>query len=528
MSERLTRRTVLIIIAIALLITAYNIIQNPMVEAEEPTTQRYGVAGLSFEAPLGMRFNLSRLGEGSLSYNEGIFFRELYDNETHLPYMSITWHEWESMNFSEAVSRAYNYSDPKNTVYSFDGYVNTTLAEHIFQYQRFDKITPDGNRTGYIGYWNCTNSGRTNTLLVENAIDSNTALVFDLFNQTRATGACHYPGQTPQGEIEEIDLPFDVNTLINVSLMIMLTVGFTFTFMMEGFPNFAHTSYAGIGGMVTFYLVRYSNFNPYDTWPFAALAGGLIALALYLGVVKPIRRHGGYQDITLTFTFLVLAMVIPQISHIFNYWSRYTGGAAARGYNLSWFDFGYRGIPGIAMTSTATCILLVLWLRHFLTKDKLGLSLRAVAENEDLAATIGINTHWAHCASWFISGALSALVGSIMTIHRGVGIAGPEGLIINVMSGAILGGIFSVYGAIIGGLFVALAQDILKRIFFIFFGLAVETWAGLLPMFFLVVTLSFFPNGLIGPEGITIEKITIAWDRLKKRLTGATQEDTAS
>jgi len=302
--------------------------------------------------------------------------------------------------------------------------------------------------------------------------------------------------------------------------MIMLTVGFTFTFMMEGFPNFAHTSYAGIGGMVTFYLVRYSGFNPYDTWPFSAFVGGVIALALYLGVVKPIRRHGGYQDITLTFTFLVLAMVIPQLSYIFNYWSRYTGGAAARGYNLSFFDFSYRGIPGIAMTSIATCILLVLWLRHFLTQDRLGLSLRAVAENEDLAATIGINTHRAHCASWFISGALSALVGSIMTIYRGVGIAGPEGLIINVMSGAILGGVYSVYGAIIGGLFVALAQDILKKFFFFFFGLAVETWAGLLPMLFLVVTLFLFPNGLMGPDGLSKERIKIDLERLKNWVNG--------
>ena len=520
MSERLTRNTIIAIIGVALLITAFNIIQNPMAEAEEPTTTWYGIAGVNFELPLGLRFNYSRLGEGSLSYMEGYFFRVRYENETHLPFISVSWHEWEPMNFSEAVARGYNYSDPDDTQYSFDGFVNSTAAEHVFLYQRFNKTSSTGNRTGYIGYWNCTNSGRIHTLLVENSKNSNTSALFDLFNQTRTTLRCHYPGQKPGGEVDEIDLPFNIDTLINVVFMIMMTVGFTFTFMMEGFPNFAHTSYAGIGGMVTFYLVRFADFNPYDTWPFSALAGGIIALALYIGIVKPIRRHGGYQDITLTFTFLVLAMVIPQLSYIFNYWSRYSGGAVARGYNLSYYDFGYRGIPGIAMTSTATCILLILWLRHFLTNDKLGLSLRAVAENEALAATIGINTHRAHCASWFISGALSALVGSIMTIYRGVGVAGPEGLIISVMSGAILGGVYSVYGAIIGGLFVALGQNMLKGIFFRFFGLAVETWAGLLPMLFLVIALSFFPNGLVGPEGITREKISILLERVKNRLNG--------
>jgi branched-chain amino acid transport system permease protein len=520
MSEKLTKNTVITIIGISLLVTAFNIIQNPMVEAEEPTTEWYGIAGVNFELPIGMRFNYSKLGEHRLSYMEGYYFRVRYENETHLPFISVSWKEWEPMNFTEAVARGYNYSDTTDDIYSFDGFVNSSAAGHIFLYQNFIKSGSSGNRSGYIGYWNCTNSGRVHTLLVENSIDSNTTELFDLFNQTRTTLNCHYPGQRPGSEVDEIDLPFDIDTLINVVIVIMLTVGFTFTFMMEGFPNFAHTSYAGIGGMVSFYLVHFAHFNPYDTWPFSALMGGLIGLALYLGIVKPIRRHGGYQDITLTFTFLVLAMFLPNLFLIFNYWARYYAGAYARGYNLSYYDFGYRGIPGIAITSTATCILLIILLRYFLTQNKLGLSLRAVSENEALAATLGINTHRAHCVSWFISGALSALVGSIMTIYRGVGVAGPEGLIISVMSGAILGGVYNVYGAIIGGLFVALAQDLLKKFFFLIFGLAIETWAGLLPMLFLVIALSFFPNGLISPDGLTVERIQVTLERLKKRLNG--------
>ena len=86
------------------------------------------------------------------------------------------------------------------------------------------------------------------------------------------------------------------------------------------------------------------------------------------------------------------------------------------------------------------------------------------------------------------------------------------------MSGAIFGGVNSVYGAIIGGLFVSLAQDLLKKFFFLIFGLAIEIWAGLLPMLFLVITLSFFPNGLMGTEGLSIERIKIAYERMKNRL----------
>ena len=101
-------------------------------------------------------------------------------------------------------------------------------------------------------------------------------------------------------------------------------------------------------------------------------------------------------------------------------------------------------------------------------------------------------------------GALAALAGSIITIHSGVGVGGADGLIINVMSGAILGGLSSIYGAIIGGLFIALAQDALGQFIYVAFGLASESWKGLLPLAFLLIATAFFPNGLTGRGDLDI------------------------
>ena len=84
------------------------------------------------------------------------------------------------------------------------------------------------------------------------------------------------------------------NTIINISLLVILCIGFTFTFMMEKFPNFAHTSYASIGTVVAFYLVRFRGFNPYQTWPVAVLVCGLLGVLLYVGVLHnvPYDLHG--------------------------------------------------------------------------------------------------------------------------------------------------------------------------------------------------------------------------------------------
>jgi len=526
MGDKISRNMFIMILAVTLLITAANQIMNPVAyEVVEEETWRYNRAGVNFEGDAGMRFNYSRLGEGRLSYEEGYSFRVRYENETHLPNMAFSWDDLMPMNMSVAAYMSYNKSE-ESAVYRYGEPVNESVHEHYMIYIGFDRISESGNRTGYIGYWNCSNSARTHTLIVEHDIDSNRTELFRIFNQTRATINDHYPGQRPRSE-GSIVLPFDVDTLINVALMVMLTIGFSFTFMMEGFPNFAHTSYAGLGSLVSFYLTRFFDFNPYDTWPFAALFGGLLGVTLYIGIVKPIRRQGGYQDITLTLTFIIIAQVLPYFYLIFNYWARYFGDIPARGYNLGGYDFNYNGIPGIAIMSTAACILLIIGLRYFLTQHKIGLSLRAVAENSDLAATIGINTHRAHYVSWFISGALAAVVGSIMTISGGGARGGPDGMIISVMSGAILGGVYTIYGAIIGGLFVALAQELLNRVFLKIFGHTILLWQGLFPMAFLVLALFIFPNGVTGPGGIDKQRLIDFWSDVKK-LLGITREDTAS
>ena len=291
-------------------------------------------------------------------------------------------------------------------------------------------------------------------------------------------------------------LLLNAETLLNVALMIILCIGFTFTYMMDGFPNFAHTGYASIGALVSFYLARIVGLNPYLTWPFSALAGGAIGVFFYVCIVRPIKRGRGYQDITLTLTFLVVAQVIPSLCYIFNWWSRYTLGAQTRNYSLGYLDFTWNGYRGITVVGPLMSLLLVVGVHLFLTRTRLGLSLRATSEDESLAATIGVNTFRAHCASWFLSGSLAALAGSIITIHRGIGIEGTEGLIINVMS-----------GAIIGGIFIALAENTLKNLFFIFFGLAAETWKGLLPLAFLLTATAFFPNGLTGNRDLNLRSL---------------------
>ncbi|MFA9495633.1 MAG: branched-chain amino acid ABC transporter permease [Candidatus Bathyarchaeota archaeon] len=303
--------------------------------------------------------------------------------------------------------------------------------------------------------------------------------------------------------------------MINISIMAVLCIGFTFTYMMEGFPNLAHTSYAIIGAVTTFYLTRFHRFNPYDTWPFSILVGGLFGVFIFVAIVRPIKRHGGYQDVTLTFSSLAIATVLGGLSWVFSYWSA-MGNAPTQSYNLSYLDFWLNGRPGIVYVGMGTCILISVYMYIFLTRTTTGISLRATAEDEGLAEVVGINSFRVHCVSWFISGGLASLAGSIVVIHQGMTPTGSDALLVSVMTGSILGGLDSITGAIIGGVFVGVSQKILSTLLFWLFGLDVLVWAGVYPIVFLVIALFFFPNGVLKGTEIDLKWIRKRLARLRK------------
>ena len=285
------------------------------------------------------------------------------------------------------------------------------------------------------------------------------------------------------------------NIVINVSLLVILCIGFTFTYMMEKFPNFAHTSYASIGTVVAFYLVRFHGLNPYRTWPVAVLVCGVLGVLLYVGVVRPIKAKG-MREITLTFTFYIMSHLISVSLAIFSYWLLVSQGVQSSGFMLRSYDFRFNGVSGIGVVAPVTVLLLVAALSVFLNVYKFGIAMRAAAEDEFLAASLGVNIKHVHVASWFLSGALAGLAGAIIPLMMGTSINYSDTLLVNVMAGSVLGGLASIKGAIVGGVIVALAKKTLTYTLMTTLGTWVGMYEEMIPIVLLFTVLAVEPNGI--------------------------------
>jgi branched-chain amino acid transport system permease protein len=287
------------------------------------------------------------------------------------------------------------------------------------------------------------------------------------------------------------------SALVFASELTLLSIGFTLTYMTAKVPNFAHGTYAGIGIYVSYTMNKILGLSPYLGFPIAFFIGGLFSVLIYKVVIEALQKMGG-GTIVLTISTLAIQIGLTAFIQIYAFWLREVFHTYAMNFLLKDADFSFAGFPGIFIVSITLSIGSVLALRYLLTQTKMGVAMRATAEDPELASVLGINIERIQVFSWFLTGGLACLSGAMIPLWFQSTPQTGAALITSIMAGSLLGGFTNIYGAVIGGATVGLSEIILT-----FWGQSfIGTWIGeyrpLVPMAFLVAVLLFEPEGLEG------------------------------
>jgi len=293
--------------------------------------------------------------------------------------------------------------------------------------------------------------------------------------------------------------------LIFASLLALLSIGLTLTYLTTRVPNFAHASFATIGVYIALIASRVWESSPYIAIPIAFAISGVVAVALYTFILKPLIRKGASQAIqmvaTLAFDLIVIAMLNILADYIVK-----TYQITSREFTLRSYDAEFMGIPLIVIAAPITVAILAITLHIMLRKTKFGIAMRAATENSDLSGTVGINVKLVFGVSWLLGGGIAGIAGALMSMwFQGDPNLGPQ-LIPSIFAASIVGGFLSIYGAIAGGLLVGLTEVLGTRFLAGEFGSWLIAYRPLIPLVFIVVTLLIAPRGLAG----------INWSRLRR------------
>ncbi len=268
-------------------------------------------------------------------------------------------------------------------------------------------------------------------------------------------------------------------------------IGLSMTYSILNFANFSHgdyiTSGAFSGWAVTYVIaglgesslpslllvgaggtVFASNLNiTIVTTPIAVISGlvlaglGAIALALFIDrvVYKPMRNAGG---ISLLITSIGVAFTLRYLI-VFVFSTANRGTTASQEipvWSLLLWD-GNVPVTAHDLTLLVSTVGLMLSVHVLLQRTKLGKAMRAMADNEDLARITGIPTERVIRWTWIIGGGLTGMAGYLMVLWTGT-IDFQFGwlLLLPIFAAVILGGIGSIYGAILGGLVIGMTWDL--------------------------------------------------------------------
>ncbi len=296
------------------------------------------------------------------------------------------------------------------------------------------------------------------------------------------------------------------DAVIFASLLSMLSTGLTLTYMTTKVPNFAHGDFATISMYTSLVLAEIFGLNPYLGIPLGFLVGSLTALLLYISVLKPLLDRGANYIILMIAT-IAYDMILISVINILADSLTYAYKIATRLFILKSYDFSISGLPGIAVVAPLIAVVIVVVLYLFLNRTKFGIAMRAAIENPSLAGVVGINVNLTYAVSWFISGGLAGIAGSLMPLWL---MCNPDlgmRLIVSIFAASIVGGLTNIYGAFIGGLLIGFAEVLGTGYLSIIVGSWVIPYRPIIPLVMMSLTLLFAPKGLTG----------IAWREIFKR-----------
>ena len=130
----------------------------------------------------------------------------------------------------------------------------------------------------------------------------------------------------------------------------------------------------------------------------------------------------------------------------------------------------------------------------FFRRSRVGLALRAIADDQEIALSMGIDVHRSLAFTWAVVGVLSVLAGTLWTIVAGVGF-GVVLLGLKVFPIVILGGLDSIPGALVGAVVIGILESLTAAYVGSWMGGGASTVASYLV---LVAMLFVRPTGLFG------------------------------
>ena len=280
-----------------------------------------------------------------------------------------------------------------------------------------------------------------------------------------------------------------INAISIGSLYALMAIGLAMVFGILRLINFAHGDLIMVGSYGALLLLVLG--TPF--W--VAALGGIVAstiagLLMERVAYRPIR---GAPDVSMLLTSFAVTILLENVAILV--FSPTPRAFPAPSFLNSTFRFGQLQISKIDVVAIIVAVILLVLLTLFVTRTKLGISMRAASEDLLAAHLMGINVNRVIATAFAIGSIMAGVVGLLWSAR--VGKVDPlMGFypVLKAFVASVIGGLGSLAGAVLGGFLLGFLEILLQ-------GLLPSSLAPFRDAFVfvaLIILLLFRPNGIMG------------------------------
>ena len=246
-----------------------------------------------------------------------------------------------------------------------------------------------------------------------------------------------------------------VNGLSLGSIYALVALGYTMVYGIIKLINFAHGDVYMIGAYTAFFVTTYLGMGFLPALIASMVVCGVLGVLIERIAYKPLRKA---PRITALITAIGVSYVIEYTTQLFM-------GTSVRTFpqllpNTSW-QLGPVKITYIQMVIFTVTIVLMVLLTFIIQKTKIGRAMRAVSADENAAKLMGISVDNTISFTFLIGSALAGAGGMLVGLYYNA--ASPlMGMVpgLKAFVAAVFGGIGSIPGALVRGLFIGIAETL--------------------------------------------------------------------
>ena len=280
-----------------------------------------------------------------------------------------------------------------------------------------------------------------------------------------------------------------VDGFVFSSIIILGSIGLSLVYAIGNFPNFAHGDLMAVAAYVGFVVNVWLGLHFAIALVVAMAVTGLVAVGTDRAIFKPLEGRA-----------IELLIISIGVAFVYRGAIQLGFGSGSRSYDVGgrgrimWISdlFGVaitlRGVSVIAATA-----ILVVALHVMLQYTTMGRMMRATADNKDLARVSGIRTRRVLVTMWLVGGALAGAGGVFLGLDLIIRPRMGFGILLVLFAAVILGGIGSVYGAILGGFVIGMAHELTPALPYVG-----SQYAPAVAFTIMILILLVRPSGIVG------------------------------